>query len=280
MAKDKVGRNDPCPCGSGKKYKKCCQKKTEKGSRITEEFPEEVVLSELLKSSKEFQAFYEAERGKITRPITWIQDASLPDGIDYEARKLPAGDLIVALKRIPAILEDATSIAHELEHFIIDAEGFPSTTSKSKVFIREQLSSTLNSVFHDPLVDSRLKMFGFDLWTDYEKEKTEAISDLEGAYCPPPNHPVRILWMLHYVSDWLDWDLRNKAEHNENQYQLWFNTHFPAIAKEGQEMLTLVQRIGFDTPDKMGILLNEIIQKYELTWLVVVKPEPQRDKIE
>jgi preprotein translocase subunit SecA len=24
---DKVGRNDPCPCGSGKKYKKCCMKK-------------------------------------------------------------------------------------------------------------------------------------------------------------------------------------------------------------------------------------------------------------
>jgi preprotein translocase subunit SecA len=23
-AQPKVGRNDPCPCGSGKKYKKCC----------------------------------------------------------------------------------------------------------------------------------------------------------------------------------------------------------------------------------------------------------------
>jgi preprotein translocase subunit SecA len=23
----KVGRNDPCPCGSGKKYKKCCGQK-------------------------------------------------------------------------------------------------------------------------------------------------------------------------------------------------------------------------------------------------------------
>jgi SEC-C motif domain protein len=22
----KIGRNDPCPCGSGKKYKKCCEK--------------------------------------------------------------------------------------------------------------------------------------------------------------------------------------------------------------------------------------------------------------
>ena len=23
-AQKKVGRNDPCPCGSGKKYKRCC----------------------------------------------------------------------------------------------------------------------------------------------------------------------------------------------------------------------------------------------------------------
>ena len=26
VVSDKVGRNDPCPCGSGKKYKKCCGK--------------------------------------------------------------------------------------------------------------------------------------------------------------------------------------------------------------------------------------------------------------
>jgi preprotein translocase subunit SecA len=24
LAQNKAGRNDPCPCGSGKKYKKCC----------------------------------------------------------------------------------------------------------------------------------------------------------------------------------------------------------------------------------------------------------------
>ncbi len=24
VPREKVGRNDPCPCGSGKKYKKCC----------------------------------------------------------------------------------------------------------------------------------------------------------------------------------------------------------------------------------------------------------------
>jgi uncharacterized protein YecA (UPF0149 family) len=27
---EKVGRNDPCPCGSGKKFKKCCLRATTK----------------------------------------------------------------------------------------------------------------------------------------------------------------------------------------------------------------------------------------------------------
>ena len=26
VAEKKIGRNEPCPCGSGKKYKKCCRK--------------------------------------------------------------------------------------------------------------------------------------------------------------------------------------------------------------------------------------------------------------
>ncbi|MDE0363146.1 MAG: SEC-C metal-binding domain-containing protein, partial [Rhodospirillaceae bacterium] len=33
----KIGRNQPCPCGSGQKYKKCCAQKVEKtpiGMRI------------------------------------------------------------------------------------------------------------------------------------------------------------------------------------------------------------------------------------------------------
>jgi hypothetical protein len=30
----KVGRNEPCPCNSGKKYKQCCEKKAA-GSRMS-----------------------------------------------------------------------------------------------------------------------------------------------------------------------------------------------------------------------------------------------------
>lgn len=31
----KVGRNDPCPCGSGKKYKSCCWNERSKPRKLT-----------------------------------------------------------------------------------------------------------------------------------------------------------------------------------------------------------------------------------------------------
>jgi len=33
MTKTKIGRNDPCHCGSGQKYKRCCQEKDETAER-------------------------------------------------------------------------------------------------------------------------------------------------------------------------------------------------------------------------------------------------------
>ena len=32
---EKVGRNDPCPCGSGKKYKKCCGFKVQEQKQLS-----------------------------------------------------------------------------------------------------------------------------------------------------------------------------------------------------------------------------------------------------
>ena len=31
----KIGRNDPCSCGSGKKYKKCCEAKESAAKKLT-----------------------------------------------------------------------------------------------------------------------------------------------------------------------------------------------------------------------------------------------------
>jgi hypothetical protein len=30
----RTGRNDPCPCGSGKKFKQCCASKKDQSSRV------------------------------------------------------------------------------------------------------------------------------------------------------------------------------------------------------------------------------------------------------
>lgn len=48
---NKVGRNDPCPCGSGKKYKKCCI------NEKVVEFPGKVVKDELDQAFQRFQDY-------------------------------------------------------------------------------------------------------------------------------------------------------------------------------------------------------------------------------
>ncbi|MGD8923877.1 MAG: SEC-C metal-binding domain-containing protein [Syntrophobacterales bacterium] len=49
-AERKIGRNEPCPCGSGKKYKKCCLRKHEK-------------IKDLLRGSVDFQEPEAEEEG-------------------------------------------------------------------------------------------------------------------------------------------------------------------------------------------------------------------------
>ncbi len=45
----KIGRNDPCPCGSGKKYKACClQKETSKYSGGKRKFAAKWINAPLL----------------------------------------------------------------------------------------------------------------------------------------------------------------------------------------------------------------------------------------
>ena len=42
----KIGRNDPCPCGSGKKYKKCCLAGDEAAARAARPAPPAAVEPE------------------------------------------------------------------------------------------------------------------------------------------------------------------------------------------------------------------------------------------
>ena len=61
---NKIGRNDPCPCGSGKKYKKCCYLRQQPPKMSS--LPPEVI-----KKFQEIQAYENQRRQKFgdVRPI-------------------------------------------------------------------------------------------------------------------------------------------------------------------------------------------------------------------
>ena len=68
----KVGRNDPCPCGSGKKYKQCCLKLPPKPKFKA------VVLSGEKQARKEMPDLLERTFGKA---IEGLQNQEPPDSI-------------------------------------------------------------------------------------------------------------------------------------------------------------------------------------------------------
>lgn len=63
----KVGRNDPCPCGSSKKYKKCCEGKT----GLTEEQQQQInAAKEALAAEEEKKKQQTAELAKLADKVT------------------------------------------------------------------------------------------------------------------------------------------------------------------------------------------------------------------
>jgi hypothetical protein len=58
----KTGRNDPCPCGSGKKYKRCCQEKDEAEKSAARAAAQAAQQAALQAQQAAAQARYEAAR--------------------------------------------------------------------------------------------------------------------------------------------------------------------------------------------------------------------------
>lgn len=230
-------------------------------------FPESFVIDELLKSSQVFQEFYRAERNKITQPIYWAKDVSLPEGIDYRFSKLTTGESVIRLRCVPALAQDACKIAHELEHVVIDKEGFPIVRPVTPE--KENLSSAISSMIEDLLVNSRLQKYGFDLQDDYETEIEMTKRQLTRFTTSPTHRLDRIHWMVNYVSYLLDWELINTGK-GSNEFKDWFDTRYPDIANRGKKLLKMVKRIGYNTPEKQSNLYREIIRRYKLDGVVFV----------
>lgn len=89
-ASPKVGRNDPCPCGSGKKFKKCCGMAAPAKNRAETAPPAEKRADMGKKPSlDEWQALYEAATAfKKARCWEWMYDDDLFGVMDPETGEI------------------------------------------------------------------------------------------------------------------------------------------------------------------------------------------------
>ena len=78
---DKIGRNDPCPCGSGLKYKKCCMKIDKENERKQQQEMKPDVDREIDSSTfATKQEIMDSIRGDGFIPV--VVDEGVHDGID------------------------------------------------------------------------------------------------------------------------------------------------------------------------------------------------------
>ena len=65
MGRAAVGRNDPCPCGSGRKYKACCALKNEQMSVVSKA----AIIGVLVAMAAVIVYTFTSERGSGSRQV-------------------------------------------------------------------------------------------------------------------------------------------------------------------------------------------------------------------
>jgi hypothetical protein len=97
----KIGRNQPCPCGSGKKYKHCCLQREQAGKQVS---PMEQVKISLLNEIKKIQAIAANKKKELRELGVFIffsdenGDAWLLEATDSDAMQVASGGEPIAIE--------------------------------------------------------------------------------------------------------------------------------------------------------------------------------------
>lgn len=86
----KTGRNDPCPCGSGKKYKRCCQEKDEAERSASRAAAQAALQAQQLAKQAQYEA---AEKAFIEKTRELDAYCELADASNAVIEMVRAGKL-------------------------------------------------------------------------------------------------------------------------------------------------------------------------------------------
>jgi len=212
----KVGRNDPCPCGSGKKFKKCCfHKKLRKqivmvGSseplrgvkydKDKMEFKGLTVDGRLIDTNVTFsQTHYNGKSGK-EKVITRVQDKVIPNQADLFRHLSSSFDLLIAIDTNTKIIKSET----------ISVSGV--------VHCNVQKTSDLNAYYAD------FPWHGAILFrncpSELHPEKFGWITEIKRINSDPQNRRRRFALIT-------DHDLGNHIPYNKKQVPVYGNFYLP-----------------------------------------------------
>lgn len=135
----KVGRNDPCPCGGGKKFKRCCLPQVEKDERLErlrveqDQQVAEVERLEALRKVAEARLAEAAEIEEVGRRLESVRElinAGRVDEAEATARQLVTDlpDDTVAMERLGQVYEAKGQLRAAAEEYRrgvarMDAQG-------------------------------------------------------------------------------------------------------------------------------------------------------------
>lgn len=234
---------------------------------------EDAVIGGLLQQSPEFRAFYVAERSKISPPVTWLWDQTLPPTVKAHATAGENGTASISVRTVPAAVEDAQTVAEELGHLIILEQGFPYLVAPADQLGLLNIAATINSMLHDLLVGPLLQSYGFDLWAEFEEVQQNTLRILEVDATDPL---LGTNYAFLYATNVLDYRAatQGRQDASENLLQAHLDAHYPVITEAGEQLLQLVDGTGFDTPAKMDQLLRLILRRYQWEHVLAVTRLP------
>ena len=104
----KTGRNEPCPCGSGKKFKKCCLNTAKPGVRrapMRERDPAFLAHAQaMLRQHQAAENVRQQQQGHGNPIVSWVDEAN---GFRFVAVKLTSlGEELDHLPQLPRLLHE------------------------------------------------------------------------------------------------------------------------------------------------------------------------------
>jgi chromosome segregation ATPase len=102
MAMSKVGRNEPCPCGSGKKFKRCCSERVETQERLERQRAEH---DRLAAERERLEAARELAEARLAEARAAAAEFEEKDRLSAEVLRLIAAEQF----------DEAEGTAHQLE---------------------------------------------------------------------------------------------------------------------------------------------------------------------